>query len=194
MGRSCERKCTRDKRCKCKKCVVKYKEVKCVKTKTKKHKYDIDIKCNKCFNRCDSDAGIWNAGLVYPAGSAFVNSPKNLGNYVVVDGKVQATAAFATDASGRPVKTDFSRARLTLPVPAANNGNFKGVILHVGAVPDGGKTNIIRSRLKYSESTVATIGPNDTLIATNEDIAPTVRLCYQVWIKVTYDCEKTCCH
>lgn len=193
MGKTCERKYGHGKKCKCKKCVVKYREIKCVKSKTERCKYDINVQCKKNASRCDSDSGVWNAGLVYPSGSAFINSPNNLGNYIVVDGSVHATAAFATDATGRPVKTDFAGALLTLPVPAAPSGNFQGVILHVGAVPDGGKNNIIRSRLEMKESTLARIKPNASLLATNEDIAPTVRMCYQVWIKVTYDADPCQC-
>lgn len=192
MGKSCDRKRSHGKKCKCKKCVVKYKEIRCIKTKKEKCKYDINIQCNKNFGRCDSDSGVWNAGVIYPAGSAMVNSPTNLGNYIVVDGVVHATAAFSTDGSGRPMKTDFDRALITLPVPAANNGNFQGVILHVAAVPEGGKTVITRSRLGFLESTLAQIKPNGTLIATNEDIPPTTRLCYQAWLKVTYNCAKSC--
>jgi len=189
MGKTCASKYKHGKRCKCKKCVVKYKEIKCIKSKTDRFKYDINVQCQKNRSRSESDSGVWNAGLTYPAGSSFVNSPTNLGNYIVVDGVVHATAAFATDGSGRPVKTDFAGALLTLPVPADQSGNLEGVILHVGAVPDGGKTNIIRSRVEKADSTLGRIHPNRSLIATNEDIAPSVRVCYQVWIKVTYNAD-----
>ena len=190
---SCKRKRHHGKRCKCKKCVVKYREIRCVKTKTTKQKYDINIRCNRKSNKTVSDVGEWNAGLVYPAGSGFVNAPNNKGRYVIVNGQVHATTALANDGPGRAVKTDFSGAALSLPVPAADNGNFNGVILHVSAVPDGGKTLIARSRLKFSSQNVAQIGSNATLIATNEDLPPPVRPCYQVWIKVSYDVAPCFC-
>jgi len=181
------------KGCKCKKCKVEYRHIKCVKEKTFKKKYDIKVSCDKCKTRCDADSGVWNAGVIPPAGSGFVNSPTNSGRYNVVDGVVHATTAYAVDGPQRVVKTDFSRAAVTLPIPASSSGNFKGVILWVTQIPDGGKTTIIRTRLRLRESTIAEIKPNDILIATNEDIPPVVRSCYQVWIKVTYDCESCCC-
>lgn len=191
MGKSCKRK--HDCKCKCKKCIVEYRHIKCVKSETKKRKYDVRISCNKCRDKCEADTGEWNASLVYPAGSGFVNSPDNKSRFNVVNGVVHATAAFATDGPGRAVPTDFACALLALPVPAVQDGSFKGVILHVSAVLDGGKTVIVRSRLKLQDTTIAAIKSNDTLIATNTDIAPPVRLCYQVWIKVTYNCKSCCC-
>jgi len=191
MGKSCKRK--HDRKCKCKKCIVEYRHIKCVKSETKKQKYDVRISCNKCRDKCESDTGEWNAALIYPAGSGFVNIPNNKGRYSTVNGVVHATAAVATDGPGRAVPTDFARAILSLPVPAAQDGSFKGVILHVSAIPDGGKTVIVRSRLKLRDTTIAEIKSNDTIIATNSDIAPAVRPCYQVWIKVTYNCSGTCC-
>ncbi len=195
MVKPCDRKRKRHhgKRCKCKKCVVKYREIRIVKTKTTKQKYDINIRCNRKSNKAFSDVGEWNAGLVYPAGSAFVNIPNNRGRYVIVLGKVHATTALTTAGPGRPVPTDFSGAALSLPIPAANNGTLSGVILHVSAVADGGKTVITRSRLKFSSQDVAQIGTNATLIATNDAIAPVVRPSYQVWIKVSYDVAPCFC-
>jgi len=181
------------KGCKCKKCIVEYRHIKCVKEKTCKKKYDIKVKCDKSRARCDADAGVWNASLIPPAGSGFVNSPLNFGRYNVVDGVVHATTAYAVDGPARAVKTDFSRAALTLPVPAASGGSFEGVVLWVTQVPDGGKSTIIRTRLRLRESTIAEIKANDVLIATNEDIAPTIRSCFQVWIKVTYTCDPCAC-
>ena len=182
------------KGCKSKKCTTEYRHVKCIKEKTTKRKYDIKVRCDKSKTRCDSDAGVWNAALIPPAGSGFVNSPSiTFGRYSVVDGTVHATTAYAVDGPARAVKTDFSRAALTLPVPAATSGSFTGVILWVTQVPDGGKSTIIRTRLRLRESTIAEIKPNDILIATNEDKPPTVRNCYQVWIKVTYDCDPCAC-
>jgi len=180
------------KNCKCKKCVVKYRKVKCVYQKDKKCKYDINISCDKNRNICDADTGLWNATLIHPAGSAVVNSPCNLGRYNVVNGTVHAVAAFALDLSGRMVKTDFARAILTLPVPAANNSNFKGVIVYVVAVGENHKNSIAVGRFEYQEATVARIKSDSVVIATNEDIAPTVRPCAQVWIKMTYDCTSCC--
>lgn len=180
------------KGCRCKKCVVKYRKVKCIHTKDKKCKFDIAVSCNKCRNPCDADTGLWNATLVHPAGSGFVNSPTNAGRYNVVNGQVQAVAAFALDGPGRAVKTDFSGAVLALPIPAANTANFKGTIIYVTDIPDGGKKTIIVGRFEFQEETVARIRPQSVVIATNEDVAPTVRPCYQVWIKMNYDCGSCC--
>jgi len=79
-----------------------------------------------------------------------------------------------------------------LPIPAANTSNFKGTAIFVTAIPDGGKKNIAITRFEFQESTVARIRSENVILATNDDIAPTVRPCYQVWIKMSYDCSTSC--
>lgn len=180
------------KDCKCKKCVVKYRQVKCVYKKDQKCKYDISVSCNKNRNFCDADTGPWNATLIHPAGSAVVNSPYNLGRYNIFNGTVHAVAAFALDLSGRPVKTDFALTIMTLPVPAANTSTFKGTIVYVIDVDGLGKKNIIVGRFEYQEATVARIKSNSVVMATNDAVPPSVRPCAQVWIKMTYDCSPSC--
>jgi len=184
-----------DKRNKCKrkKRYSKKRHVQCHSSKDKKCKYDITVKCDRNKHYTDADTGVWNASLVHPAGSGFVNSPKNFGRYNIVNGRVHAVAAFALDGAGRPVKTDFAGAVLALPVPAANNANFSGTIIYVSSVADGGKQNGVVGRFEFQEETVARIRPNSVQIATNTDIAPTVRPCYHVWIKMTYDTHVRCC-
>jgi hypothetical protein len=152
------------------------------------------VRCDRNQHFTEADTGVWNATLVHPEGSAFVNSPTNFGRYNIVDGRVHAVAAFSLDGAGRPVKTDFAGAVLALPVPAANNSSFSGTIIYVSSVPDGGKENGVVGRFEFQEETVARIRPNSVQIATNEDIAPTVRPCYHVWIKMTYNTQaQVCC-
>jgi hypothetical protein len=136
------------------------------------------------------DTGTWNAKMIYPAGSGFVNSPDNIGRYNIVHGTVHATAAFATDGPGRPVKTDFARAILTLPIPASNKCPLKGVVLHVADVQDGGKSTITVGRFTYQSSTIAQISADSVQIFTNDDLVPSIRPCYQVWIKLTYTADE----
>jgi hypothetical protein len=191
--------------CSCKTCVTKCRKITCVKDETKRHKYNIGIRSDQCTVRTDADTGTWNAKVIYPAGSAFVNSPNNIGRYNIVDGVVHATSSFATDGPGRLVKTDLANAIVALPVPASRKGPFNGTIIHVYAVQDGGKTTIAVGRIEYQSDTVARIRSSDLALATNEDQVPNVRPCYAVYVKLTYqvsecynytnytNCKNTCC-
>lgn len=179
--------------CSCKRCVTKCRKITCVNEKTRKYKYDIGIQSNPFRGNKDTDTGAWNAKVIYPAGSAFVNSPNNVGRYNVVDGVVHATAAFATDGPGRLVKTDLAGGIIALPVPAerssSSNASF-GTIIHVYDVQDGGKSAIAVGRVEYQSDTIARIRSSDLAIATNENQVPNVRPCYSVYLKLTYQASK----
>jgi hypothetical protein len=187
--------------CEGKGCPTKYRRVRKVREGDKKCRVDIRLETNPCRDLCKADTGLWNAGLYFPSGSGFINSPTNAGRYNIVDGVVQGVTAFVIDGPGRPVASDFQRAILTLPVPGRepaidleDNERFIGTILFVSAVGDGGRKVIIRGNLEFQEPTIARIAPEGLVIAAN-NVAPTVRPCYQVWIHIKYECaphQKTC--